>query len=196
MTLTEPDLEGRLRSLVRQEDRLMRILETVRRVNPPEWIVAAGAIRNMVWDRLSGYASPSQLGDVDVLYFEKESSLVDRDVSAELARLQPEHRWEAANQAVIHEWLLVEFGIEVRPLRSSAEGLATFSETATAVGVRLETDDSLAVVASAGLEDLFSLILRPNPRCPDPGLFDPRLATKGFQRRWPNLRILPVGPSA
>ncbi|MEP7060528.1 MAG: nucleotidyltransferase family protein [Actinomycetota bacterium] len=192
MMIEPPTFDERLRSMVRREDWLMAVLETVREIGLPDWIVAAGAIRNAVWDHLHRFDSPTQVGDIDVLYLDESGSLADDALAQELARLQPKYRWEPVNQAVIHVWLKRAFGIEMTPLRSTEEGLATFSETATAVGVRLEADDELTIFAPVGLDDLFALILRENAACPDKALFAKRLATKGFLERWPDLRTVPA----
>jgi hypothetical protein len=41
-----------------------------REVNAPEWWIGAGAIRTAVWDRLHGYAQPTPLADLDLIYFD------------------------------------------------------------------------------------------------------------------------------
>ena len=35
------------------------MLETVRGCNPPDWLVGAGVIRNLVWDHLHQYQTPT-----------------------------------------------------------------------------------------------------------------------------------------
>jgi len=52
--------------------------------------------------------------------------------------------------------------------------------------LRLEADDRLTLSAPFGLEDLFSLRLRPNPNRPAEGF---RRKVSGVLARWPELRV-------
>ncbi len=52
----------------------------------------------------------------------------------------------------------------VPPLASTADGVATWPETATAVAVHLTEDGRLAIVAPCGLSDLLDGVCRRNPR--------------------------------
>lgn len=57
----------------------------------PRWCIGAGAFRNLVWDALHGYKTPSKLADVDVAYFDPSSLAQerDRDFQAQLSTLVP-----------------------------------------------------------------------------------------------------------
>jgi HAD superfamily phosphoserine phosphatase-like hydrolase len=163
----------------------MRALEVAREVDAPGWLVGAGAIRDVVWDRLHG-AEPGPPKDVDVVYFDRSG---DGAVEDALRARCPELAWDAKNQAFVHEWYAARFGFDVEPLPSSAEAVATFPETATAVGVRLERDGRLTVVAPCGLDDLLGLVHRRNPRRVSRAEFERRLEVKGVAGRWPRVRI-------
>ncbi|MCZ7677824.1 MAG: nucleotidyltransferase family protein [Sandaracinaceae bacterium] len=91
------------------------------------------------------------------------------------------------NQARVHVWFEGKFGEPYPALASSAEALERFASPMFAVGVRLERDDALTVVAPFGLEDLFALRLRPNPRRPNRAFA--RVAASAAAR-WPELRIV------
>ena len=54
------------------------------------------------------------------------------------------------------------FSVGVPRLRSCAEGVATFPETASSVGGRLLDGDGMLVVAPHGLDDLFGRVCRHN----------------------------------
>jgi hypothetical protein len=89
----------------------------------------------------------------------------------------------------VHLWFEGKFGEPYAPLTCSAEALERFVSATFAVGVRLEADDRLTVVAPFGLEELFALRMRPNPRRP---------TNKGFARamasltaRWPEISVEP-----
>lgn len=102
----------------------------------------------------------------------------------------PDVPWEAKNQAAVHLWYEEKFGYEVPPLNSSEEGIGANPGTATAVGVRLLADGSLYVAAPLGLSDLFEQILRRNPRRVTPELFHKWVVEKGFQEKWPKIRVV------
>jgi hypothetical protein len=46
--------------MVKSAPWLVAVLEAVRDVAPPDWYVAAGAVRNTVWDILSGRPWPER----------------------------------------------------------------------------------------------------------------------------------------
>jgi hypothetical protein len=77
-----------------------------------------------------------------------------------------------------------------RPKRRSAGSmvLGRFVAPTFAVGVRLEADDAITVAAPFGLEDVFAMLVRPNPNRP---------LAKGWARtvenargRWPELTVV------
>jgi uncharacterized protein len=76
------------------------------------------------------------------------------------------------------------------PLRSDADGVATWPESATAVAVRLLPDDRIQVVAPCGLDDLFGLVCRRNPRRVTLAHYRRRLRDKRIAARWPRVRVL------
>jgi hypothetical protein len=97
----------------------MSILETVRACNPPDWLVGAGDIRNLVWDHLHQYQAPTQLADVDVIFFDPQDVRQERDlmVQQQLNQRLPDVPWEATNQAAVHLWYEEVFGFSVNILR-------------------------------------------------------------------------------
>jgi uncharacterized protein len=160
------DLPGRLESLVRSTPWLLEALRAARDVDPPDWLVGGGVLRDLVWDRLHGQSRPAPPRDVDLAFFDptRLDRARDAEVEQALAARLPGVPWDAKNQAAVHTWYGRVFGGRVAPLRSAADGVATWPETATAVAVRLLPDDRLEAVAPCGLDDLFGLVCRRNPR--------------------------------
>jgi uncharacterized protein len=186
-------VEARLRAVLRDAPHLMRALRAARDVGAPDWLIAAGAIRDAVWDALHDRpAAPPR--DVDVCYFDRTDLTVERDaaVDAALRRHEPDLPWHAKNQAAVHLWYPERFGLDVPPLRSTAEAVATFPETATCVGARLLPDDDLLVVAPHGLDDLLGCVCRHNPTRAPADIYERRVAEKGWRERWPKLRYVPA----
>ena len=117
-------------------------LEAVSVSGAPDAWIAAGAIRDLVWDeRFGGGFDPAAVKDIDVVFFDPDDLRAARDheVEASLSRLEPELPWEAKNQAAVHRWYAQRFGTEVEPLISIEDAVGTFPETATAVAARLES---------------------------------------------------------
>ncbi len=170
----------------------MTILRTARRCNPPDWLVGAGLIRNLVWDHLHGYSEPTPPRDIDVAFFDPVDLSPERDkaVTAQLTAVLPSVEWEATNQAAVHLWYAEMFGKTVPPLTSSAEAIATWPETATCTAVRLLPDDSLHIVAPFGLGDLFQMILRRNPAQVTQAQFQQRLRDKQIKQKWPLVNVI------
>jgi uncharacterized protein len=190
------DLPGRLESLVRSTPWLLEALRAARDVDPPDWLVGGGVLRDLVWDRLHGRSRPTPPRDLDLAFFDPTRLDPARDVEVEqalVARL-PGVPWDAKNQAAVHTWYGRVFCVRpVAPLRSAADGVATWPETATAVAVRLLDDDRLLVVAPCGLEDLFGLVCRRNPRRVTVDHYRRRIHDKRIADRWPRVQILGGG---
>jgi hypothetical protein len=62
----------------------------------------------------------------------------------------------------VHLWFADRFGCAYPRLGSADESLGYYASVAHAVGVRLEEDGKLDVVAPFGLDDMFAMVIRPN----------------------------------
>jgi uncharacterized protein len=184
--------EAQLVSLLRANEWLMRALRAARDVDAPDWLIGAGAIRGVVWDRLHGIEHPAPPKDVDLVFFDPDALGEEREggIRDELRKRAPELDWDVKNQAAVHLWFAEVFGYEVRPLTSSADAIATWPEVATAVAVRLLSDDKFEIVAPLGLDDLLGLVWRHNPRRATSALFRQRLREKRILERWPRVTVV------
>jgi uncharacterized protein len=181
-----------LEDIVRTTPWLMAALEAARDVDPPDWLIGAGAVRTAVWDRLHGYDEPTPLRDLDVAFYDGAdlSEARERAIEEALRARLPGVPWEARNQAAVHLWYERKFGFPVEPLTSSADAVGTWPETATSVALRLEPGDSLTIVAPCGLDDLLGLVHRHNPRRASREVYERRLADKRIAERWPRVTII------
>jgi uncharacterized protein len=171
----------------------MRALRAVRQLELESWCIGAGAVRNLVWDHLHDYAEPSDLADIDVAYFDSSdlSQVRDAELQALLVAACPEFPWEVTNQAAVHLWFESYFGHTVSPLRSLEEAVGTWPEYATSVGVFLDSNDEIHVIAPHGLDDLFNCVVRRNPTRVSVETYQKRIATKRYSERWPKVQIVP-----
>ncbi len=181
-----------LTQLIQSTPWFVSILETVRLCNPPDWLVGAGVIRNLVWDYLHQYQTPTPPADIDVIFFDPQNLRPERDrmVQQQLAQRLPHVIWEATNQAAVHLWYEEVFGFSVPALHSSEEAVGTWPETATSVAVRLLSTDEISIVAPCGLSDLFNMVLRRNPFRVTREQFVQRLHSKQILRKWPDVQVI------
>ena len=170
----------------------MQALAQVRALRLHRWCVGAGAVRNLVWDALHEAATPSALADIDVAHFDAGDLSSERDAALQLQlqSMAPETPWEVTNQAGVHLWFEEHFGHAVAPLQSLEEAVASWPEYATAVGLSLDDDDRLHVIAPYGLEDLFAMVVRRNPARVSVETYRRRIATKRYAQRWPRVTII------
>jgi uncharacterized protein len=188
--LTAP-LQGRLCDIVAASAPFMAALRAARSLGLADWCIGAGALRNLVWDALHAFERPTPPADVDLAFFDPADLSPERDqgLQARLAMLCPGLPWEVTNQAGVHQWFEACFGHAVAPLGSLHEAVASWPETATAVGVWLDAADGLHVIAPHGLEDLFAMRVRRNPVRVSVETYRQRCASKRYAERWPRVVV-------
>jgi hypothetical protein len=183
----EPDHAARLVQLVRSDPWIMELLRAVQSLGLADWCLAAGVVRNLVWDHLHGHPDRTAPGDIDVLFFDRARTdpAYEAEVERRLSAIVPAVRWEAVNQAAVHSYT------RDPPYGSIAEAMSRWADPVTAVGVRLTASDEIAVLAPHGLSDLFALTVRPNLAAPDAArVYHERMTQKRRKERWPKLTIL------
>ena len=187
-TSLELEHPQRLERIVRRTPWLLTALETIRSLGLPDWYLAAGAIRNTVWDELHGSTSLQPVSDLDVIYFDSTNS--HDGAESVLRAAAPEYSWEVTNQASVHHWQSSATGRDIPAYESIASAMASWPETATAVGVKLSDRGTMEFIAPHGLGDLFALVVRPSPFASDSRAYASRLREKAWHLRWPRLHIL------
>lgn len=188
----EASLNSKLVSLVAESSATMRALRVARSMGLSSWCIGAGAVRNLVWDHLHSYEVATKPEDVDLVFYEATdlSQDLERLLERKLTLAAPEFTWEVVNQAAVHRWLNSQTKQRVEPFRSLAEGVASWPEVATCVGVTLTASEQIEVVAPHGLTDLFEMVIRWNPTRVSKEVFQERLAKKRFSERWPKVQVL------
>ena len=171
---------------LRVADGRMDMLHAVAALDLPDAWIAAGVVRNAVWDALHGYARSTPLTDVDVIWFDPTRRQGDIDVALE-QRLRADLggvAWSVKNQARMH----ARNGDA--PYRDCADAMLAWPETATAIAARLGRDGGIELAAALGFGDLVSLVVRPTPRFAGTAMFRQRVATKRWLETWPKLRLV------
>ena len=191
------DLNARVADIVRADPALMHVLARVRGLGLDDWRVFSGAVYQSVWNAVTGRPVGYGRKDFDLGYFDPDTSWDAEDavIKRVAAAFDEPFRTdvEVRNQARVHIWFPDRFGEPYEALSGTDEALTRFVAPAFAVGVRLEADDTISVAAPFGLEDVFSLILRPNPHRP---------LAKGWEKvltsaraRWPELTVIEPEPA-
>ena len=187
------DLEARLVEIVRANLDLMQVLRVVRGLGLPDWRIFSGAVYQAVWNAQTGRPAGYGIKDYDLGYFDAsdigwdaEDAVIRRVAAAfdEPFKSQVEVR----NQARVHVWFKDRFGEDYDPLPDTDAAPARFVAPAFAVGVRLEADDAISVIAPFGLQDVFDMVIRPNPNRPKAWGWDKVIASA--RTRWPELTVV------
>ena len=180
----------RLVDIIESDLWLMDLLRLVSDIEPQRCYIGAGAVRDVVWDRMSGIEVHDGVKDIDVVYF--DARWIEGDLDAELeqglAQQRADIQWDVKNQAGVHLWFRDVFGYEVAPFASLEEAVASWPEYATAVAVRFE-DNTLDVIAPYGLEDLLEMRIKRNPVRVTEDEYRRRINRKKYSERWPKVTV-------
>lgn len=178
---------AKLQALISSDHRRMRILRLVRELGLPDCWVAAGFVRNRVWDHMHLRFSSPLPTDIDVIWYDSKEAVSERDVSLEAALRSKDStpNWSVKNQARMHQRNADE------PYRSATNAMSYWPETATAVAVRLSDRNVIEVAAPFGLNDLFELVVRPTERflTEKHPVYLNRIHAKNWETTWPRLKI-------
>lgn len=203
--MSEAELKHQLLEWIAQDCERVRALELALQCakvhSMPQWLLAAGFVRNLVWDRLHEFEL-SPLNDIDLIYFCPLDISPERDLAIEtyLNQLAPELPWSVKNQARMH------VRNQDMAYTSCVDAMSYWPELETAIGVSYqavdtESDDQtqtcvgmknhpasydIELVAPFGLNSLFALKLSANPKR-SLSVFEHRVATKGWLTRYPLL---------
>ena len=168
---------------------MIEILKAVKTLNLPDWWVCAGFVRSKVWDKLHSFSNRTALGDIDVIYFDPSNleEAAEKMLEEKLNSLMPGLPWSVKNQARMHK------SNGLPPYASSADAIAKFPETATALGVKLDAQNELVLTAPCGIEDLLHLEVKPtehfktNKRLEK--IYENRLEKKNWKAKWPKVKV-------
>jgi uncharacterized protein len=185
----------RFETIIRGDPDLMRLLASIRGVQLPQWRLVAGCLYQTVWNVLTGRERGTGIKDYDLIYFDDsdlswaaEDRVIRRIGSATRDCVGPV---EVRNQARVHLWFESRFGTAYPRLNSADEAIGRYASIVHAIGVRLEDDDRLDVIAPFGLDDLFSMVVRPNYALEN-AVGHARKAQRA-QAIWPEVIVMPWG---
>ena len=171
-----------IETMLRQDKPRMQQLQAVQTLQLPDCFVAAGFVRNMVWDALHDYP-PTPLNDVDVIYYDEQLRIAPEDIEKTLTNALPDINWQVKNQAVMHH------RNHDPAYQNSTDAMRYWPEKETAVGVRLNYNNQLELAAPFGVQSLLEGKLTHNP-LRSKEVFKQRIASKQWLEKWPKLQII------
>ena len=184
---------SRFETIIRDDSDLMQLLASIRGVQLPQWRLVAGCLYQTVWNVLTGRERGTGIKDYDLIYFddsdlswEAEDRIIRAVAAATRGCVGPV---EVRNQARVHLWFEARFGTAYPQLYSADEAIRRYASIVHAIGIRLEYDDRLDVVAPFGLDDLFSMVIRPNYALEN-AVSHMRKALRA-QEIWPEVIVVP-----
>ena len=166
---------------------LMRILTIICNLGLKDSWLAAGSVRNFIWNLLSDKSPFDHETDVDVIFFDPDISY-EETVSLEkkLREDFPQYQWELKNQVYMHQ-----HSPHTAPYTSSRDAMSKYPERCTAIGLRLNEDSTLELFAPYGLEDILKFQVHPTPHFLENEdrmkLYQTRLSKNNWQEKWKNL---------
>ena len=197
-TLGDPALTGEddrrrvLELILRMDPVVMQVLKTARRLALPDWRLASGAIYQTVWNALTRRPAGHGIKDLDLIYFDGDTSYEAEDRI--ITRARPLFAGlpaplEIRNQARVHLWFREKHGIAYPRLSCTDAALLNYAARTHAVAVRLEADGRLSIAAPFGLADIFAMRLVPNPVLDNAATYMEKAVR--MKAAWPEIEIVP-----
>ncbi|WP_404972774.1 nucleotidyltransferase family protein [Vibrio campbellii] len=162
----------------------MKAMECARSLALPDCYIAAGFVRNLVWDHLHHKPQPTPLNDLDIVYFDP-NEIDDKAAliyEAQLTAMMPEFNWQVRNQANMH----LRNGD--KPYQNTLDAMSYWPEKETAVAARLNEKNQIECISAFGIESLFEGQITYNPKR-TLTLFQSRVESKNWLITWPQLRV-------
>jgi len=182
-----PDLDAQksfIMQLIADQPQRMEALYRARELCLMDWCIAAGFVRNLVWDFLHHKTTLTPLNDIDLIYCNALNLNPEKDVVLEDCLIETTGKpWSVKNQAYMH------LRNNDNAYVSTADALTYWVEVETMIGVTLEDDDSLRLIAPLGVQSLLAGEVNINPTRPKRDEYYRRMTEKNWLDIWPNLDI-------
>lgn len=178
------ELENTIKEWIRSDEARMNALHLASTLNLDDWCIAAGFVRNLVWDRLHDKEASTPLNDLDLIYYDPVNIESASDETFERRiKDSSNHPWSVKNQARMH------IRNKDMPYTSTLDAMSYWVEIETAVGATLSETSEIEVIAPFGIESLFSNTVTMNKKRRKPEDFHRRIKTKNWLSQWPKLKV-------
>ena len=179
--------EQKILDTFRENPDMMTILTIIRDLDLKDSWLAAGSVRNFIWNLLSDKSPFDRETDVDVIFFDQDISYEETvSIEKKLREDFPQYHWELKNQVYMHL-----HSPHTVPYTSSCDAMSKYPEQCTAIGLRLHADATLELFVPYGIEDILNFQVSPTPHFLENEdrmkLYQERLSKKNWQEKWKNL---------
>ena len=174
---------------IQADPEMMTVLAIIRDLDLADAWLAAGAVRNFIWNELSGRPGFDATTDLDLVFYDPAISYEETlQIEQELKKTYPQYAWEVKNQVYMHL-----HSPNTRPYTSSQDAMSKYPERCTAVGLCLLENGQLELFAPYGLDDIFHFYVQPTPHFLEDisrrQLYNKRIQKKEWQKEWSKLQI-------
>lgn len=179
---TKNQLSNLIKKLILNDSTRIRALRAVAQLELKDGWIAAGFVRNLVWDYLHNTSTP--LNDIDVIFYCLEDATLKREnqLLGRLRAAEPTFPWSIKNQVRMH----LRNGD--KPYHSCLHAMSHWPEKQTAIATRLDLHSGIESIHCFSLDELFSFKITHNPKR-EKATFDQRVTTKRWQKIWPRLSL-------
>ena len=179
--------EQKILDTFRENPDMMTILTIIRDLDLKDSWLAAGSVRNFIWNLLSDKSPFDRETDVDVIFFDPDISYEETvSIEKKLREDFPQSHWELKTQVYMHL-----HSPHTVPYTSSCDAMSKYPEQCTAIGLRLHADATLELFVPYGIEDILNFQVSPTPHFLENEdrmkLYQERLSKKNWQEKWKNL---------
>lgn len=143
----------------------LKVLEEYAKNNPKfrNYYVGAGGVNQTVFNYYHGYDINYGIKDFDIVYYDSDESyeaedIIIKDLESRLSHIDTS--FDIKNQGRVYIWYNEKYGTNRDKYKSVEDAISSWGATVTCVGVRLENNE-LKVYCPYGLNDIFSMIIRP-----------------------------------
>lgn len=128
-----------LQKIFTSDVQLREILTILASLGLKDCWLAAGTLRNFIWNTLSNRDGFDHQSDVDVVFFDPSVSEEEATViQNKLNKTYPQYDWEVKNQAYMHQ-----HSPGTAPYQSARDAVSKYPETCTANAARLLEDSTI-----------------------------------------------------
>ena len=175
---------------IKADPEMMTVLAIIRDLDLADAWLAAGAVRNFIWNQLSGRPGFDATTDLDLVFYDPAISYEEtQQIEQELKKVFPQYAWEVKNQVYMHQ-----HSPGTAPYRSACDAVSKYPEQCTALAVRLRKDGQLELFLPYGTRDIEDFVVQPTPHfLASPErlvVYTERMRKKDWKRKWPALQII------
>lgn len=170
----------------------LKVLEAYAKENPKfkNYYLGAGGINQTVFNYYHGYDLNFGIKDFDIVYFDEDESyeaedIIIKDLSNRLSHIDTS--FDIKNQARVYIWYNEKYGTNRKKYLNVEDAVSSWGATVTCIGVRLENDE-LKVYCPYGLNDVFSMTIRPVKKDFEKESYEKR--ANRWKKTWEKLNII------